>query len=194
MVVVDMGKRAITAEQISDDEWVLINPDTGQQVGVIDRQGLSGLGLSESSLKYIEVFTDDRRVNREFQVKDGEIFFRPFKRYGKINGNIFQKFSELGLTDKDFRFFLFLLSCVSQNNNYVKKSKRKTMDIDGVMQGLNIGKAMAYRLIQRAKDFEIIKIDSCGKMVFNPFIYYRNGRSISKTAYSLFKNTFWKDV
>lgn len=189
-----MGKRAITAEQISDDEWVLINPDTGQQVGVIDRQGLSGLGLSESSLKYIEVFTDDRRVNRDFQVKDGEIFFRPFKQYGKINGNVFPKCSELGLTDKDFRFFLFLLSHVSQNNNYVKKSKRKTMDVDGVMQGLGISKSPAYNLIQRAKDFEIIKIDSCGKMVFNPFIYYRNGRSISKTAYSLFKDTFWKDV
>ena len=187
-----MGKRKICVSKIDDGTWLLVNPVTGEKVGEVDREGLSCLGLSESEVKYLNLYTDDRQDREDFEVKDGEILFRPYKEYGKFNLEFSRRACDVGMKGKDLEFVFFLMSNLNIKGNIVKKSKSKYMDINGIMSGMKISKSKAYELLSRAKEFDVVRIDDKDRIVFNPYIFYRGGRSIDRSAAVLFDKTIWK--
>lgn len=189
-----MGKRRIEVSKVSDEEWLLIDPDSGSVVGNIDRYGLSALGLGDSELKYLNAYSGDRTdfVDRELGEERGVVPFKPYNKYGKINIEFIEKGFAIGMTSKDFSFLLFLMAHVKLEGNGVKKSNNRYMDVSGIMKGLKVSQSQAYRLLQRAKDFDIIRYDENGHMIFNPFIFYRTGHNISYLTYTLFKDSRWR--
>lgn len=188
-----MGKRKISVSKIDDGTWILVNPVTGEKIGEVDREGLSCLGLSESNVKYLNLYTDDRNIEEEREIRDNEIYFRPYKEYGKLNLEFSKSFKEIGMTGKDLEFVFFLMSRVNIKGNVVKSSRSRYMDIKGIMSGMGISKSKAYDLLDRAKRFDVIRIDDAGRIVFNPFIFYRGGFSVSKSSFFLFKDSEWKN-
>lgn len=188
-----MGKRKISVSKIDDGTWILVNPVTGEKIGEVDREGLSCLGLSESNVKYLNLYTDDRNIEEEREIRYNEIYFRPYKEYGKLNLGFSKSFKEIGMTGKDLEFVFFLMSRVNIKGNVVKSSRSRYMDIKGIMSGMGISKSKAYDLLDRAKRFDVIRIDDAGRIVFNPFIFYRGGFSVSKSSFFLFKDSEWKN-